>query len=122
MLSTFGPIGSDGTQFCNQLASGFRCNADVEDIAQNKQHQLSQQLQITLKREIARMLLQGTHGQFCLSPSPRTAGADGEEAFRDEQLPDEADALAADLIEELKSGRRESQAAGETAVGGSVQR
>ena len=75
------------------------------------------------------MLLQGTHGQFCLSPSPRTAGADGEEAFRDEQLPDEADALAADLIEEyarladaLQSGRRESQAAGETAVGGSVQR
>ena len=75
------------------------------------------------------MLLHGTHGQFCLSTSSPTAGTDEDEAFRDEQLPDKANGLAADFVEEnarladvLQRGGRERQAASEADVGNSAQR
>ena len=95
VLSTFGMSGADGTLFCNQLASAMRCSSEEEDATPNRRRQLSQQLQITLKREVARMLLQGVHGQL-LSSANDTDNEAGVEAHP----PEDNDVLAADLVDE----------------------
>ena len=66
-------------------------------------------------------------GSFAFLLHLQQLGADDDEAFRDEQLPDEANALAADLVEEharladvLQRGRRERQAVSEADVGNSA--
>ena len=45
VLSTFGVLGADGAQFCNQLASGMRCCTGDDDAVPNKRQLVSQQLQ-----------------------------------------------------------------------------
>ena len=70
----------------------MRCSSEEEDATPNRRPQLSQQLQMTLKREVARMLLQGVHGQ--LSSSANNAH---KEAAMEAHPPKDNDVLADDL-------------------------
>ena len=87
VLSTFGQLGADADHYCRHLASGLRLSANV---GERKGIELMQQLQTTLKREVARMLLQGC---------PFSVPADDEGDT--EPCPSEV-ALLNDLVEEYE--------------------
>ena len=72
VLSTFGMLGSDAGQFFHHLTSAFRLSGSSDIEGSDVAFLYMSQLQITLKRQIARMLLQGTSG---LGPTDFDDGA-----------------------------------------------
>ena len=62
VLSTFGKLGGEGDRFFQHLASSFRPADPDFDTDQHLGTLYMQQLQMVLRREIARMLLQGQAG------------------------------------------------------------
>ena len=59
VLSTFGKLGCEGDRFFQDLSSGFRSADPDFDTDQHLGALYMQQLQMVLRREVARMLLQG---------------------------------------------------------------
>ena len=74
VLSTFGKLGGDGDRFYQHLASSFRPNDPDFDSDKQLGALYMQQLQLVLRREVARMLLQGQAG-YCSNDDPNAAPA-----------------------------------------------
>ena len=62
VLSTFGKLGCEGDRFFQYLSSGFRSADPDFDTDQHLGALYMQQPQMVLRREVARMLLQGPAG------------------------------------------------------------
>ena len=62
VLSTFGKLGGEGDRFFQHLASCFCPNDPDFDTDQHLGTLYMQQIQMVLRREVARMLLQGQAG------------------------------------------------------------